>query len=98
VFDRLKEVDEGAFLNEFIHLIQQDGSHHSVFQAFGAWMTRGSTNEKDANDKIVHSLAAMKELFQEPKRVPRNISFWSRTIYSTWAYMKTSRKWVQYEE
>jgi hypothetical protein len=96
-FERLKEVDEGVFLNEFIHLIGQGDSHHSFLRALGAWMTRDVSTEDDVGDGNGHSLAAMKELCHEAKRVPRDISFWSKTIHSTWTYMKNSREWDEYE-
>jgi hypothetical protein len=96
-FERLKEVDEGVFLNELIHLIGQGDSHHSFLRALGAWMTRDVSTEDDVGDGNGHSLAAMKELCHEAKRVPRDISFWSKTIHSTWTYMKNSRKWDEYE-
>jgi hypothetical protein len=60
-------------------------------------MTRDVLAEDDAGDGNGHSLAAMKELCHEAKKVPRDISFWSKTIHNTWAYMKNSREWDEYE-
>ena len=46
-FEHLQQVDKTTFLNEIIHLIQQDGSHHSFYRAFGAWMTRDNADDED---------------------------------------------------
>lgn len=51
-FEHLQHVDEATFLNELIYLIQQDGSHHLFYCAFGAWMTRDNVDDKDHSEVL----------------------------------------------
>jgi hypothetical protein len=62
-------------------------------------MARNSNPEQeDVVDGNYNPLPEIKQFCMEALKTPRDIGFWSTTIHTTWAYMKNSREWVEYEE
>jgi hypothetical protein len=61
-------------------------------------MAKDGGQDDDVVDTNPNTLAEVKELCTEALRTPRDIQFWSKTIHTTWLYMKNSREWVEYEQ